>query len=62
MRVRLIKSWKHPYKSKPYAVGTVLQVDKSLESELLKSKVAVKYSGEYPPKKEKINLKQLNTK
>lgn len=60
MRLKLIKSWKHPYKVKAYSVGTILQVDKELEKLLLEHKVAVKYSGEYPPKKkEKINLKQL---
>jgi hypothetical protein len=59
-RIKLLKSWKHPYKSKPYGVGTVLQVDNELKAELIKSKQAVEYSGEYPPKsKDKINLKQL---
>lgn len=63
IRIKLKKSWKHPYRDKPYAVGTILQVAPYLASELLADKVAEVYKGEYPPKdKSKTDLKQLTTK
>lgn len=45
-----------------YPVGTVLQTDADLGSELIRLKYGVKYEGKYPPiEKIKINLEQLNT-
>jgi len=63
VRIQLLRSWKHPYKKKPEAVGTVLQVINSLAMELLADKRAKIYEGVYPPKqKMKMNLSQLNNK
>lgn len=49
-RIILVKSWTHPYRTKPYPVGTILQVDNELGSELIENEIAEKYNGEYPPK------------
>lgn len=63
IRIKLLKSWKHPYRNKPYAVGTILQCGSVLASDLLADKIGEIYNGEYPPKeKSKIELKQLKTK
>ncbi len=45
-----------------YPIGTVLQTDDYLGSELIRLKYADKYDGRYPPEKQKINLEQLNKK
>lgn len=58
-RVRLIKKWVNTF-GKSYPVGTVIQSDAELASDLIRLKYGVKYDGQYPPKKEKINLEQLN--
>ena len=66
VRVVLKKKWKPLYRGddKPsYRIGTILQVTPELGSELIRTKVADKYIGDYPPKeKVKINLEQLNNK
>tara|TARA_R110000868_G_scaffold96848_3_gene266356 strand:+ start:2381 stop:2575 length:195 start_codon:yes stop_codon:yes gene_type:complete len=63
IRVMLLKSWKHPYKAKPYAVGSILQCAPYLAMELLADKIGKLYDGEYPPKeKVKIELSTLTTK
>lgn len=63
IRLMLMKSWKHPYKNKPYAVGTILQCSIPLAQELLADRIGRLYDGEYPPKdKVKMDLKQLTTK
>jgi hypothetical protein len=58
-RVRLIKKWVNTF-GRSYPVGTVIQSDSQLANELIRLKYGVKYDGEYPPQKEKINLEQLN--
>lgn len=61
-RIILNKSWKHPHKEKPYAVGTVLQVGDELGTELIMNKTAEVYNGPYPPKKKKkMALAELKT-
>jgi hypothetical protein len=61
MRLILKKSWKHPYRNKPYPVGTIIQPDFNLAHELLAEKIAGIYEGPYPPKEKlKMNLSQLN--
>jgi len=63
IRVRLKKSWSHPYKNKPYSVGTILQCDTSLAGELMAENIGQLYEGEYPPKEKfKIDLSTLTTK
>jgi hypothetical protein len=58
-RVELKKSWTNEF-GRVYPVGTVLQMTPNKASELIRKKIAEKYSGEYPPKgKRKINLSQL---
>lgn len=58
----LKKSWKHPYKIRPYAVGTVLQCDDQLGTELIKKKTGEVYKGPYPPDgKVKMALSDLKT-
>jgi hypothetical protein len=58
----LKKAWRHPYKSKPYAVGTVLQCDDELGTELIKKKIGEVYSGPYPPmEKMNMGLNELKT-
>ena len=62
MRIRLIKSWKFNER-RTYPVGTVLQVLRGLAKQLVTSKHAEIYEGEYPPKdKLKMDLKQLKVK
>ena len=59
IRVRLLKSWKHPY-GKNHTVGTILQCAPYLAMELLADNIGELYDGDYPPKeKVKIDLKQL---
>lgn len=58
-RVRLTKKWVNAF-GKSYPVGTVLQTDSTLGSNLIRLKYGVKYDGDYPPQKQKIDLKQLN--
>lgn len=63
LRVRLLKSWQHPYRSRPYPVGTIIQPDLNLAGALLADKIGEIYEGDYPPKeKMNFNLKQLTTK
>lgn len=50
IRVRLLKSYKHEYKSKSWPVGQVLQLSTQLASELIGNKTAELYKGDYPPK------------
>ncbi len=58
-KVILKKSWTNRFKRK-YPVGYVLGVDDVLGSELIKSGIAEKYEGEYPPKgKQKIELSNI---
>jgi len=46
-----------------YPIGTVLQTDAQLGSELIRLKYGEKYDGEYPHiDKLKIKLEQLNNK
>lgn len=60
IRIILLKSWQHPYRNKPYAVGTILQCAPYLAMELLADNIGELYEGDYPPKeKVKIDLKQL---
>ncbi len=49
-RVILEKSWTNSH-GKRYPVGTVLQVDNILGSQLINEKIGVKYEGKYPPEK-----------
>jgi hypothetical protein len=59
-RVRLKKKWVNMF-GRSYPVGTVLQTDAYLGSELIRLKYGDKYDGDYPPsEKKKINLEQLN--
>lgn len=58
-RVRLKKKWVNMF-GRSYPVGTVLQTDAFLGSELIRLKYGEKYDGDYPPTKQKINLEQLN--
>lgn len=58
-RVRLTKKWVNAF-GRTYPIGTVIQSDAQLASELIRLKFGVKYDGDYPPKKQKINLEQLN--
>ena len=60
-RVRLVKKWVNTF-GKSYPIGTVLQTNADLGSELIRLKVGEKYEGEYPPEKMKFNLEQLNNK
>lgn len=61
-KIQLKKKWVNMF-GKSYPVGTVLQTDSELGSELIRLKFADKYDGEYPPKdKFKLNLEQLNNK
>lgn len=61
-RVKLLKRWADEF-GNSYPVGTILQVTPAAGSELVRTKVAEKYTGFYPPKeKVKIDLKQLNGK
>ena len=50
IRLRLLKSYKHKYKLKPWPIGQVIQTDMALAGELLADKIAELYTGEYPPK------------
>lgn len=60
-RIKLMKKWVNMF-GRSYPVGTVLQTDADLGSELIRLKYGVKYEGQYPPtEKIKINLEQLNT-
>jgi hypothetical protein len=59
-RVRLLKKWANQF-GKSYPVGTVLQTDAELGSELIRLKYGEKYEGEYPPKKLNISLNNLKT-
>jgi hypothetical protein len=59
-RIMIKKAWVNKF-GRQYPVGSVLTVTPNLGSELIRQKVADKYTGEYPPnKKQKINLSQLN--
>jgi hypothetical protein len=59
-RVVLKKSWKNKFE-KVYPVGTILQVDKELFTELIDEGYGDDYKGEYPPKKKlKIKMSNLN--
>jgi len=61
-RIILTKKWANMF-GKEYPVGTILQTDDVLASELLHLKVGEVYFGEYPPReKMKVDLKQLNNK
>jgi hypothetical protein len=61
-RVTLLKKWANMF-GKEYPVGTILQTDDVLASELIGSKIAEVYTGPYPPvEKMKLDLKQLNNK
>lgn len=42
-----------------YPVGSVLQTDSTLGSELIRLKYGVKYDGNYPPDKQHIKLSDL---
>ena len=53
-RVRLLKKWINTF-GKSYPIGTVLQTDAELGSELIRLKYGEKYEGEYPPKKLNIS-------
>jgi hypothetical protein len=57
-RVRLTKKWKNLF-GREYPVGTVLQTDAHLGSDLIRLKYGVEYDGKYPPDKAKINLSDL---
>lgn len=57
-RVRLTKKWKNIF-GREYPVGTVLQTDAELGSELIRLKYGVDYDGKYPPDKMKMNLSDL---
>lgn len=59
-RVRLTKKWKNLF-GREYPVGTVLQTDAQLGSDLIRLKYGVEYAGKYPPDKVKINLSDLET-
>lgn len=58
-RVRLTKKWVNAF-GKSYPVGTVLQTNGELGSELIRLKYGVVYEDKYPPEKQKIKLEQLN--
>lgn len=61
-RVILKQKWANMF-GKEYPVGTILQTDDVLASELIGKKIADVYTGPYPPpEKIKIDLKQLNSK
>lgn len=61
-RIRLKKKWSNQF-GRAYPVGTVLQTDPYLGSELIRLKYGDKYEDKYPPsEKQKINLEQLNNK
>lgn len=57
-RVRLTKKWSNVF-GREYPVGTVLQTDAHLGSELIRLKYGVDYDGKYPPDKAKIKLSDL---
>lgn len=59
MRVRLRRSWINA-QGRKYPVGTVLQVFDGYGKKLIEEGYGYKYDGEYPPKKEKITLNNLN--
>jgi hypothetical protein len=62
VRARLIKPYKHQYKTKPWPVGRIIQGTTQFISDLIHDGYAEEYKGSYPPKKEdkmKIQLKQL---
>lgn len=50
IRLRLLKSYKHEYKTKPWPKGQVIQVLDVLASDLIRSGTAELYEGKYPPK------------
>lgn len=57
IKVILLKSWKHPYKTHPLPIGKIVPCSPQLASELLADKIAELYSGPYPPKeKQKTNF------
>lgn len=58
-RVRLMKKWTNVF-GREYPIGTVLQTDAELGSELIRLKYGVEYHGKYPPDKAKINLSEIN--
>ena len=61
-RVQLKKKWINMF-GRSYPIGTVLQTDAQLGSELIRLKYGEKYDGEYPHiDKLKIKLEQLNNK
>lgn len=47
-RVVLVKKWTNKF-GKTYHVGTILQTDNILGSELIDQKYGKKYEGKYPP-------------
>jgi hypothetical protein len=57
-RVRLTKKWVNMF-GREYPVGSVLQTDATLGSELIRLKYGVKYDGNYPPDKQHIKLSDL---
>lgn len=59
-RVRLVKKWVNMF-GREYPVGSVLQTDTQLGSELIRLKFGVKYDGDYPPAKQNIKLSDLKT-
>lgn len=48
-KIILVRSWKHPYKLRPYPIGTILLCDNELASELLTEEFGEIYTGQYPP-------------
>ena len=42
-----------------YPIGTVLQTDAELGSQLIRLKYGVEYDGKYPPDKLKMNLSDI---
>lgn len=43
MRLRLLKKWRC------YAIGTILEIFDTTAKEMLRDKIAERYSGPYPP-------------
>lgn len=59
-RVLLKRKWVNTF-GKSYPIGTILQTNSQLGSELIRLKFGDKYDGDYPPKeKVKMNLNNLN--
>lgn len=57
IKIILIKSWKHPFKQKPYPIGKIIGCSTQLASTLIGEGFAKLYTGVYPPKeKTKTNF------